>query len=500
MTLDNWLVLVQAIGLGLALALMLWLLRETRPARRLQISVLVLVVLGVGYLFARPQQGASLGRVFMAVGVLLIAFTILQLLDVLVWHYLLGERQRVQVPRLLIDVFNFVALTIVVLGILNGVFGVKVADLLFTSTVLSAVIGLALQDTLGNLISGLALQLERPFTVGDWVLIAGLEGQITQLNWRSLTLRTRDNNNVFVTNAYVAKNTVINLSRPAPLQRMHAQVGVAYHHAPGHVKAALVHAMSETEGVLPDPGPKVQVKSYSDSYIQYDLVFWVNDLARMMDIQDAVLTRVWYVLRREGLTIPAPQREVTVRTLAEDHVARAQEQLRNDLFADLRPVPVLAPLNDGEIRQLARQATLHLYAPGEALVRQGEAGDSLFVVKAGRVCVEVTREGGAVTRVATLGEREFFGEMSLLTGEPRSASIFADTEVEVIVVAKAAISELLQADTALLERLSLALEARMQNTAEQVAASAEAARLNNQRLTQQIALLHRIQRFFGMGE
>src|SRR5262249_36996108 len=158
--------------------------------------------------------------------------------------------------------------------------------------------------------------------------------------------------------------------------------------------------------------------------------YWINDYARAEQIRDAALSRTWYGLRRAGLSIPYPTREVTVRTLAEDHEGRVQEQLRREVFAELRQMPLFAPLNDAEIEQLGRGAVPRRCTTGEALVRQGEAGDSLFVIKAGRVRVDVRRANGQALTVATRGPTEFFGEMSLLTGEPRSASVIAETETE----------------------------------------------------------------------
>ena len=216
---------------------------------------------------------------------------------------------------------------------------------------------------------------------------------------------------------------------------------------------------------------------------------------RAEQIRDAAMTRVWYGLRRAGFSIPFPQRDVTLRTLTEDHEARAQERLRRDVFAVLRQVPLFAPLSDAEIGQLAGSASLERFTAGEVLVRQGEAGDSLFVVKSGRARVEVRLESGPVLRVATRGANEFFGEMSLLTGEPRSASVIAEAETEVVVVEKADFAAVVTADTGILEALSVALEESVRNLAEHSAALDAAA---EKRPPQRGALLQRIRGFFGI--
>ncbi len=502
MTLDSELLLhiLQAVGLGLGAAALVRLLGRYTPVRRVQASVLAGAFTAGVFIILRgsgiPNEEMALKWVA-ALGLMLAANTLLQLFDLLLWEYALGKRRHVVVPRLLVDLFNFIILIAIALVVLKQVFNVDLSALLITSTVVSAVIGLALQDILGNVVAGLALQLERPFAVSDWVLVSGQEGQVMQMNWRTLTIRTRDNHNVIVPNANVAKQEIVNYSRPTPLQRMHATVGIAYRHPPAVVKEALSRAAAGAEGVSLDPPPEVIVKDFGEFAIHYDVRYWITDYARAHQIGDAVLTRIWYELRRADLTIPFPARDITVRTLAEDHQAQAQEQLRRDTFAELRPLAVFAPLSDAQIEMLVRGADLHRYTNGEALVRQGDAGDSLFVLKSGKVRVDVRSESGQVTAVAALGPGDFFGEMSLLTGEPRTASVVAQSETEVVVVDKPDFAAVLAGDTSILEGLSLALEARARNVVEQIAA-ADAEASSAKQPPQRAALIKRIRGFFGV--
>jgi small-conductance mechanosensitive channel/CRP-like cAMP-binding protein len=492
--------IVEAMGLGLGVALILWLLRRFQPVRRVSASLL-LAALMFGLYLVVDQTGlpgeATVRKVVLAAGILLAANAGVQLVDVLVWDTLVSRRRHMAVPRLLVDVFNFIALTIVALAVLSAVFQVELSALLVTSTVVSAVIGLALQDVLGNVIAGLALQLEQPFRVGDWVQFAGhQEGHVVQMNWRSLTIRTRDNHDVIFPNAYVARNEFSNYSRPSALQRLHAQVGVAYQHPPGIVKEVLSRAVAQVDGVCGEPAVEIYVKTFGDFAVYYDIRYWITDYVRAQHIQDAVMTHVWYALRRAHLTIPLPVREVTLRTLSDDHETRVRQQLRDQIFNVLRRLAVFAPLSDAQIEQLAQSAALHRFTSGEALVQQDDAGSSLFVVTAGRVRVDVRGSNGRPVTVAELGAGEFFGEMSLLTGEPRSASVIAVDETEVVEVDKAAFAAVLSADTGILEALSVALESRARKSAEQLAT--EAAMRPEQPPLPRTALLKRIRAFFGI--
>jgi CRP-like cAMP-binding protein len=209
-----------------------------------------------------------------------------------------------------------------------------------------------------------------------------------------------------------------------------------------------------------------------------------------------VLTRTWYAIRRVGISVPFPIRDVTVRQLSEDHELRLRQNIDDEIYAQLRPLPVFVTLSDEQIQQLAVRAGLHLYAADEFLVRQGDVGDSLFVIKSGLVRVDVRGRSGPITTVAHIRPPDFFGEMSLLTGERRSASVIAEADTEVVVVDKAALAEVLVGDLASLEALSQAVEIRLRESAEKVAAAEQIK--PQQEVIQSGTLLARIQGFLGI--
>jgi CRP-like cAMP-binding protein len=211
------------------------------------------------------------------------------------------------------------------------------------------------------------------------------------------------------------------------------------------------------------------------------------------------MKRIWYALRREGLIIPYPIRDVNGRSVADDQAQAAinVERMQIEVFEVLRPLPLFEPLSDDQIHQLARGATLRRYTSGEMLVRQGEAGESLFVIKDGRVQVSVMSDNGQSTVVAAHGAGNFFGEMSLLTGEPRSASVSAVMDTEVVVVDKTDVTRLVMADHSIAEALSNVIESRVRGTAEQIAIEAEAR--SGKQVAQQSLLLNRIRSFLGIN-
>jgi CRP-like cAMP-binding protein len=276
---------------------------------------------------------------------------------------------------------------------------------------------------------------------------------------------------------------------------LHATVGVAYSHPPAEVKAVLAAAVADAEGVSASPPVQVLVSSFADSAVEYDVRFFTRDFANVAAVRDAALSRAWYALGRAGLAIPFPQREVALRQVAESHDEARLERRRSDSFDALRSVETFRALSDEQVRGLALDARLERYTAGETLVRQGDDGRSLFVVRSGAVRVERVDEGGPSRELARLGVGSFFGEMSLLTGEPRSASIVALGEVEVVVVGKEAFSTLLHDDGHLAKALSEALEVRSQDLAR---AAAVAGPLGPLPVTDSGTFFLRIQRFFGL--
>ena len=486
---------LEAAGIALLVVAVFRLSRRSRLVAHIRFALAGLGLLGALLVLDRPLRHPgqeALSKAALAALVLLTVHVLLQIADHVVWERFLKPR-HISVPRLLFDVFNALVLAGVAVTLLKVLYSFNLTGLLVTSTVLSAILGLSLQDVLSSLMAGIALQMEGPIAPKEWVRVGDKEGEVVQMNWRSLTLRSRDGHHVVLPNARVAREDIVNYSRPGPAVMLHARVGVAYAHPPGDVKAVLAAAVAGAEGVSATPPVQVLVAHFAESAVEYDLRFWTRDLANVAGVHDAALSRAWYALRRAGFAIPFPQREVALRHVPEVRDDERLEKRCAESFEALRSVETLRPLRDEQVLVLARHARLERYTAGEALVRQGDAGRSLFVVRTGDVRIERT-DDGSTRELARLGPGSFFGEMSLLTGEPRSASVVALGEVEVVVVEKDAFSTLLQDDGHLARALSEALEERTREQARFAAPAADAT------APQAVAdrLLDRIHRFFGL--
>lgn len=341
-------------------------------------------------------------------------------------------------------------------------------QLLTTSAVGAVVVGFALQDTLGNLFAGLAIQIEKPFRVGHWILVSGREGQVQEITWRATKLRTKDGEFLVVPNSIVSKEPVLNYSEPTVANAVSVEVGASYLTPPNEVKAAILEAIANAPLPIRAPEPKVLVHGFGDSAINYTAYFWVNDYGTEREARDQVRTNIWYEFRRRNIEIPWP---------IQIQYERNEEPVWSDRHVDaatdyLSQIDLFAPLDRESRHALAKASRHHLFAGGESVVRQGAAGDSMFVVLKGRVRVVLEPSGQEVAMIPAGG---FFGEMSMLTGDPRTATVKAVDDVTVLEISASQFRGLAMANPTLLDHVSSIVGSRRTGLEEARASAAAAA-------------------------
>lgn len=463
----------------------------------LALGVLTFLVAGRTHTLLPPRLE---GRLLAAGGFVAAALSVTfayRLFDHFVLARTRGDSGRPTVPRLVRDLGAWLSLALgIALGAVSFL-GADLGGLILPSAVVSAVLGFALQDVLKNVFAGLALQTEQPFDIGDWLVMDGEPRQVIEMSWRSTHLRNTLGVDFREPNANLVIAGIVNLGDGRRVVGFAVPVRAAHSAPPQRVRETLEKAARETPGVAAEPAPLALVTGFGEWAVDYELRYWSSQVDGVSRLRDAVLSHVWYRLHRDGWTLPVPERSVHVESHRHRRVdrqrwrtARAERLLaRTDLFASLDP----------EVRRrLAEAATLHYYDSGERLVTQGERGDSLMLLSRGSVRVSATdSEGSAEIRLAELGEGDYFGEMSLLTGAPRRATIVALGAVEVFVFDHEALRPILEGDPALAELLSRRLAERMAATT----ARLEDRRSAAARLEQSDAhtLLHRIRSFFHLA-
>jgi small-conductance mechanosensitive channel/CRP-like cAMP-binding protein len=409
------------------------------------LSDLVLVLWG-GRLHASADTLSEVG----AFARLAVAAAIINAFIVLLINPLREDRVPDRFPTILQDA--------IVLGLVLLASTFLSEQLLTTSAVSAVVLGFALQDTLGNAFAGLAIQSEKPFHVGQWVKVADYEGRVTEVTWRATKLRTKAGNFVVLPNNVVSKEEIINYSEPALPVMLEVLVGATYTVAPNQVKAAILEAMRHSTRVLPAPAPDVLLQAFDASAITYKARFWIDDFEHDELARDDVRTAIYYAFQRHRIEIPWPIQIEYSREWKEPEPHEQADRIERVLSR----VDLFAEVPSDFRRELALAADHVVYGTGETIVRQGDPGQSMFVVAEGVVSVVL---GPARNEVARIEAGGHFGEMSLLTGEPRTATVLAMGDVEVIELNADLFRRLAEADPHVIERIAESAAARQSGLA-----------------------------------
>src|ERR1043165_7501923 len=379
------------------------------------------------------------------------------LLDRYLWDLYWERKRRATIPHFLrqvVALFIYLIALLLVLSVGYHAEG-QLRGILAGSGIAAIVLGFATQDLFGGIIAGIALQISKPYKVGDWLHIQDRFAEVMEINWRSTRLRTNDGIYLDIPNYQIARNPIINLHYPTEIHAMRLRVGVDYDVPPNRVKDALHRAAESADGGLPDPPVKVYVMDFADSAVVYEIKFSMGNHRAYNDICDAIRTNIWYEFRRQQITIPFP-----IRTL---HVQRGPKRItdgRTEARAILRNEALFDCMSDDQLALLLEKSQIHRYGRGERLIEEGAEGDSMFVMLRGSAAVSIAKNGAGV-RVGVMRQGDCFGEFGLLTGEPRSATVRAEGhDCEVMEISKPVMAEVLRESPGCLTALSELLAKR----------------------------------------
>ena len=490
------------VGIGLAFGLVLLggLLFVLPPGKRvhaltpigLYLAHVVLVVLG----WVVPAEAVAskpisvLSAFFLLVSSARAGF-------LLVAEGVFEARLRRPIPKIFRDIAQ--AIIYVAVGMITlRVAGVEPGSLLTTSALLTAVIGLSLQDTLGNLFAGLSIQMQHPFSVGDWIQFDNdtkLAGQVIEINWRATKVVIHDQVEVIIPNSFLARTPIRNYTQPTAASRRMIDVSCSYDVAPRRVRAAILDSLDGVSGVMSDPAPVVLPAHFGASSIDYSVRFFTTEYHRRDSIDAAVRERIWYALRRARIPIPHPIRDVHLYQVSSEEQLRLRDARQADIARRLHAIDFLDVLAPETLYRLAGLVESREYASGEMVVRQGDAGDEMFLIVRGEVCVLVGREGGSLAEMARLGEGSFFGEMSLMTGESRVATVQVLQDAELLAIGREAFLAALSSAPEVATQVTHVIAARQEQLETHLAE--RAARSKDEVIEERAgALLERMKSFF----
>src|SRR6266567_3132560 len=370
---------------------------------------------------------------------------------------------RLKPPRIMRDLL--LALTYIVVGIGTLSKDVDITGIVATSAVITAVIGLSFQDTLGNMMGGMALQLERAIGVGDWIRIDGQEGMVKEVRWRHTSIETRNWDTIVIPNSALMKSHVIILGRRAGQPRQHRQwvyFNVDFRYSPAKVIEAVETALraEPISKVATEPPPNCVLMDFKESYGSYAVRYWLTDLAVDDPTNSIVRTRIYFALRRANIPLSIPAHSLF---LTEEDASRAERKHAEEIeqrASALKEVELFHALTDEERQALAARLRIAPFVRGEAMTSQGAEAHWLYVITRGDAEVRVAVDGKLSETIASMHAGDFFGEMGMMTGEPRSATVIALSDVECYRVDKSAFHDILRSRPEIAEDVSEVLARR----------------------------------------
>jgi len=493
---------VSAVTLLLALITMRW-----QPSLRRSILVkLLLIVLGLGGLALLTRYQLIPGRLAVAVIPREIFLLIVALGTIQVWITFLANvlLARRTVPRILGEVIMAVALVIYTLFRLDAV-GVNLTAINISLTAVLGAVAFAAQATLNNLLGGVSLQLDNTYRIGDWIeLDGGLTGEVVSIRWRYTALATVNNVTIVIPNAQLMAGRVTILGRRGDHRipwRRPIEFGVGYEWTPGQVLDVVNNALRRAEipFVASDPAPECVCAGFETSAVKYVVYYWLTDIKSYLATDSRVRVQIFAALGRAGMEIPILRSDVYLHSARSRHREHStfEHNARLELLDSLE---LFASLTEDERQALATQLAPRPFAPGDIATRQGDPSDSLYILARGTVGIFREAEPGTAggrQRLTVLAAPSYFGEMGLLTGQARTATIVAESDVLCYRLDKRGFEEIIRARPVLAEAISKTVaERQAANDATLAMLSAEArARATGTRAGE---LMRRIRDFFGL--
>ena len=486
----------------LALGLTALLLRFRPHERAVYLNTLWLFLIGVfgqalAFVFdalAFPSAASVLHTIFRIVA----AIAAIRLLGVAVFRLVLPMMGR-EWPRIIEDLVILVAYVVYGFVQLRGA-GVDLSSLVTTSAILTAVIAFAMQDTLGNVLGGLAIQVDNTVQVGDWVRVDQVEGQVRDIRWRSTLIETRNWETIVIPNSAIMKGRVAILGKREGQERQWRR-SIVFMVDPRVPPARVIATINEEMRDVPIanvariPAPQTVLHDFVHGNLQYELRYFLTDPQEDQVTDSMVRVHLFASLQRAGIRIAEEQRTVhgVARDQAHDDVVRKREITRR--LDMLRGVDLFSVLSEEEMNEIAERLQYAPFARGDAITKQGNIPHWLYIVAFGEVEVRYEPPHGAPQTISTLRAGQFFGEMALLTGEARTATVVALTDVECYRLDGKSFQGLLLRRPEIAEAMARVINARKPDLEKVRDAFASQPSIA---VVQQADLLTRIRRFFGL--
>jgi small-conductance mechanosensitive channel/CRP-like cAMP-binding protein len=390
---------------------------------------------------------------------LLFAIVLNRIINILIWDGLFEGKQGKAVPKLFRDMVGAVILLAAIGGIISVVFKKDLTILLAATGGLGVVIGLAINELIADVFSGMALNVEKPFLLGDYVQIGDTEGKVVELNWRATHILTMENTMVIIPNSKLSTEVITNLHKNGTHFRasfdIHLKHSVGTKQALRLLNAAVKSVRFEQKDApvsVDELESEVVAVDIDENGIRYQIRYWLPHYLEWSTIRTRVIANITEELSRAGISTAQPQE---ILHTAQSNEALSESERCRRLIRDTR---IFADLDDEEVQQLSQSMKLNVYEASDTIIERGEEGRSMFFILEGLADVFIWVESQSKeVRVGSMASGVAFGEMSLLTGDPRSATIRACSQSLVYELTDDTLLKLLQKRPQLAEVISVVI-------------------------------------------
>ncbi len=382
------------------------------------------------------------------------AFLLKMATESFIWRAMEKHTGR-SVPGVMRRFTSYVIYFIALYGIIVFVFKTNITSLMATSGVIAMIIGFIIKANISNFFSGMVINQGNAVRTGDWIKVGSLgEGKVEDITWRSTKLRTKEGCLLSIPNSTVSESPVYNFYYPNRVYRMDFTINLPPNYKPGYVKRILYDAVVSAECVLNRPAPVIRFTGINGGKAEYSISFSVPDYEKKGEYYEEVWNRIWNQLKFSHIKLSGQSDEDMAKCLIDPDLMMTPKQV-------LDSVEIFSLFSDETKHELAGKMKSHTYPPDKPIVKQGEKGESMFIVARGVVSVWVSfQEDEPAYEIARMGPGSIFGEMALLTGQPRYATIIPITKTDVYEITKEDIYAHIESQPQILEKLSEILAAR----------------------------------------
>ena len=371
----------------------------------------------MGHFFLVPKDALAL-RIIANLFAIALLYILLLLLNTILATDKQQRLWQVHVPNLLFQLLRAIVFISIFSYVLSNVWGVDLTKVVGALGVGSLVMALALQDTLSNLVSGFLLIIENPFKVGDWIQIGNLQGEVIEINWRAVRLKTIDRDIIIIPNSNLGKENICNFTLLDPLHAIRLRMLFSYQDHPDLVQQTLLEVALSIDGIRTYPLPQINPQVYKNTCIEYEIRFFIANYGQFEEIENTFWSRAYYAIRRHRLHVPfADKMEYKINEPSVNPHSTPE-----GLTKILRSQSLFTHLDETSIQYLTPHTTVELFGIGEKIVVAGAFDQAFYILLSGQVLLSVNDQSGQEQEITYLSEGDFLGEMVFFTIEPSPVS------------------------------------------------------------------------------